>query len=348
MKKYYIIIFILLSGFRLLGSDYCSADYSISKYKGSKYRLTNESFGTPPPIGKDVSRFSIGKLDSLFGPDWDVKGQVYFHLSQSAQFNWAKGGENLFSSLMKSKLSAKYKKNKHLWDNSLIWNYGFLLVGNKYKRSIDYRTDDDLFEVHSSYGYKAANKLYYTILFNFKTQFFPSYKYPNDSVKVSNFLSPAYIIFSAGMNFEPNDNFSLMLSPLTSKSTIVIKQGKDPLKVDETKYGLKEGERVYKEVGAYLKLKYNAKILKEISVENQLNLFSNYQYKPQNIDVELKSDFHFLINKYLKAIVSLHFIYDDDAQIPVNEYVNGIYKNIGYTKGLQFEEKIMLGIGIEF
>jgi len=71
----------------------------------------------------------------------------------------------------------------------------------------------------------------------------------------SGFLSPAYVIFSLGMNYKPNNNFTVMLSPLTSKTTMVVK-AKD---VDETKYGIKKGERLYKEIGAYLKLYYNYK-----------------------------------------------------------------------------------------
>lgn len=275
---------------------------------------------------------------------WDLKGRIYFHTSQGAQVNWAKGGDNIFSMLIKSDLKAKYKKNNHSWDNQLNWNYGFLFVNNKNANSVEYRTSDDFFEVNSSYGYKATGKFYYNTLFNFKTQFLPGYKYPNDSIKVSNFLSPAYIIFSFGLNYKLSDDFTLMLSPLTSKTTLVVKEGD----VDETKFGLKNGERIYREIGAYLTLHYKIILMKNIHLENDLTLFSNYQYHPENIDFELKTDLNFKINKNVKALLSLHFIYDDDALIPVNQYSNGEYRQIGYTKGLQFEEKVMIGIGIDF
>ena len=275
---------------------------------------------------------------------WSIQGRVYIYMSQGAQFNWAKGGDNIFSSLTKTQLKAKYKNKKQIWDNQLNWNYGFLFVGVPEDQSIDYRTSDDYLELNSSYGYEATGKFYYNVLFNFKTQFLPGYKYPNDSVKVSNFLSPAYIIFSLGMNYKPNEMFKLMLSPLTSKTTLVVRESE----VDETKFGLNKGERIYKEIGAYLTFFYKAKIIEQISVENTLTLFSNYEHNPENIDFELKSDFHFKITKNIKALFSLHFIYDDDALIPVNDFDNGVYKQVGYTKGLQFQEKIMLGVGIDF
>jgi outer membrane receptor protein involved in Fe transport len=169
---------------------------------------------------------------------WLVEGRAYLHLSQGAQANWAKGGDNIFSSLIKARVSAKYKKERQIWDNALKWNYGFLFVGvpEDQAKGIEYRTSDDNIELNSSYGYKASGDFYYNALFNFKTQFFPGYKYPNDSVKVSNFLSPAYIVFSLGINYKPNEHFKVMLSPVTFKTTIVVRESE----VDETKFGLKK------------------------------------------------------------------------------------------------------------
>ncbi len=196
---------------------------------------------------------------------WSVQGRAYVYLSQGAQFNWAKGGDNIFSSLTKTKTKAKYKKGKQIWDNQLDWNYGFLFVGVPEDKSIDYRTSDDYFELNSSYGYEAKGSFYYNILFNFKTQFLPGYKYPNDSIKVSNFLSPAYIIFSLGINYKPSETFKIMLSPLASKTTLVVRESE----VDETKFGLKKGERVYKEIGAYLTFNNKIKLMEQITLENE-------------------------------------------------------------------------------
>lgn len=275
---------------------------------------------------------------------WLTDGRVYMYVSQGAQMNWAKGGDNIFSALTKTQFQAKYKKDKHIWDNLLKWNYGFLFIGVPENKSIDYRTSDDYLEINSSYGYKARGDFYYNMLFNFKTQFLPGYKYPNDSVKVSNFLSPAYIIFSLGVNYKPNEKFKLMVSPLTSKTTLVVRESE----VDETKFGLKKGERIYKEIGAYLTFVYKFSIIEELIVENELTLFSNYEVHPENIDFELKTNLNFKITKNIKSLISFHFIYDDDALIPINQIENGTYKQIGYTKGLQFQEKIMIGIGWDF
>lgn len=280
---------------------------------------------------------------------WTLKGRAYIHVSQGAQFNWAKEGESVFSTLIKTQVDAQYKKDKQIWDNQLKWNYGFLYVGLPKEERLDYRKSDDYFELNSSFGHQATGSFYYNGLFNFKTQFFRGYKYPDKEKTVTNFLSPAYVIFSIGMNYKPNDRLKIMLSPLTSKSTIVAKEGDGKHQVDGTKFGLDEGERILREIGAYLTFYHKVKLYTDVDMENNLTLFSNYEYKPENVDVELKSDINFKVNKYIKAIISLHFIYDDDASIPINEFDdNGVYKGTRSTVGLQFQEKVMIGVGIDF
>jgi len=285
-------------------------------------------------------------LNSNWKDFWTIQGRAYLNLSQGSQFNWANGGDDIFSSLIKTKTKAKYKKGKQIWDNELNWNYGFLFIGvpKNNRKNIEYRTTDDNIELNSSFGYQAKGNFYYNAFFNFKTQFFPAYKYPNDSVVVSNFLSPAYVVFALGINYKPNEMFKLMVSPLTSKTTLVVKESQ----VDETKFGLKEGERLYRELGAYIRLNSKHNLYENVTLENELVLFSNYEHNPENIDFELKTDLHFKINKNLKALLAIHFIYDDDASIPINEFVDGVYKQTGYTKGLQFQEKIMIGLGFNF
>jgi len=294
-----------------------------------------------------VQSFALNIPDSLIiGENWLIRGRAYIHMSQGAQYQWAKGGDNIFSSLIKTKVNARFKEGKRIWESEIKWNYGFLFVGvpDDKRKNVEYRTSDDMIELNSSFSYKIAGDFYYSGLFNFKTQFLPAYKYPNDSVKVSNFLSPAYIVFSAGIAYSPSVNFKLMVSPLTSKTTLIVRESQ----VDETKYGLQKGARLYREIGAYLKFYYKRKLYDNIFMENKLTLFSNFEHKPENIDVELQTDISFKINKYFKALMSFHFIYDDDEGIPVNEFVNGVYKETGYTKGLQFQEKIMIGFGVDF
>jgi len=155
-------------------------------------------------------------------------------------------------------------------------------------------------------------------------------------------MSPAYWIFTLGMDLKIKDKFSLFLSPLTSKTTIVSKINL----VDETKYGLEKDQRIKNEKGAYVKILYKFKLDKNIDVNTKWEFFSNYLHNPQNIDVNSETTTNMKVNKYLSVTLLLHFIYDDDINIPVYKIVNGERKKIGVTKGLQFKE--IMGIGFSY
>jgi len=96
--------------------------------------------------------------------------------------------------------NANYKKDKKAWDNSFSIGYGIL----KQEKEGKYRKTDDKIEVSSKYGYEAFNKVYYSAFVSFKTQMAKGFKYPNDSIKISDFLAPAYIVGSLGGDFKFN------------------------------------------------------------------------------------------------------------------------------------------------
>ena len=80
---------------------------------------------------------------------------------------------------------------------------------------------DDRIDLMSRYGRKVFKEFYYAGLLNFKTQFMPGYNYPNDSVKISNFMAPGYLFAAVGLNYIPNQYFNAFISPLTGRMTFV-------------------------------------------------------------------------------------------------------------------------------
>ncbi len=63
------------------------------------------------------------------------------------------------------------------------------------------RKTDDKIVFSSKFGYLIKRNSYWAALLNFKTQSMPGYNYPNDSVMISTFMSPAYFIPAVGYDF---------------------------------------------------------------------------------------------------------------------------------------------------
>jgi hypothetical protein len=264
------------------------------------------------------SVFLLGALNAQDTAKWTKQATFSLNASQVSLTNWAAGGNNSYSGNALVSMAAKYTKGRNIWENSLITAYGIQKQGD-----IGVIKTDDRIDLASQYGYRTTNHWYISALLNAKSQFYKGFNYPNDSVSISNFFAPGYIITSVGMDYKPSDNFSLFLSPVTGKTIIVNNQrladmgafGVDPAEYDANKVKIKDGKRVKQDFGAYLSASNKYKLMENITFETKLNLFSNYLKKPENIVVNWEALISAKVNKFISATLSTQYIYDDNIKI---------------------------------
>ncbi|MGC9470122.1 MAG: DUF3078 domain-containing protein [Bacteroidales bacterium] len=265
--------------------------------------------------------------DSLEG--WKTGGAGSLAFSQVSLVNWASGGANSIAGNAFVNMFANLKKGQMTWDNNLDMGYGLL---NNEGQGV--RKSDDRLEFSSKYGRKAPGKWYYSGMVGFKTQFADGYDYPNDSTVISSFFAPAYITASLGMDYKPGDNFTLFLSPLTSKTTIVI----DPELA--TGFGLEPGKKIRGEFGGYYKMAFKTPVVTNVDLLTKLDLFSNYLDKPQNVDVNWEVLITMTINQYISANINTHLIYDDNIRLIDDDGIK--------RPKVQFKEVFGLGFSCKF
>jgi hypothetical protein len=259
------------------------------------------------------------------------KGGIYsINISQGSLNNWAAGGDD-FSLSVNSVLSlfAFYKKDKHSWDNTLDFNLGYVKTS-----SLGSRKNDDRIDLLSKYGYALNPKLNLAGLINFRSQLFKGYTYGND-VKTfsSTFLSPAYVLVSPGLDFKPNANLSVFVSPATVRWVIV----KDDSLSAQGLYGVDPGKHSATEIGAFASVNYMKQFNQVLSYKGRLDLFSNYRNNPQNLDLYFTNVLNIKLTRILSATWSVDMIYDDDVRL------FGESKN-----GARLQLKSLVGIGLLF
>ncbi len=239
---------------------------------------------------------------------WTYGSLSSFTIAQSAYQNWIAGGDNSLAINGYSKNTLSYSSKRITWANNLNMSYGMIRQQGK-----DFRKTDDNLEFNTQYGYKAFENFYYTMLFNFKTQFSAGYDYLGDTArkKTSNFMAPAYLVFSVGMNYTKKKEFQLFFSPISGKITLVLDPDLYPLGV----YGVDPGKKVRYELGAYAKINYHKEILKNVTVIGKITLFSNYLHNPQNIDINYEGFLAYKITDFLTFNINTKAIYDDDVKI---------------------------------
>ncbi len=247
------------------------------------------------------------KLDSA--KIWHAGGIFNLNIGQGSQSNWSAGGDD-FSFTLNSYFGvfAFYKKEKISWDNTLDLNFGYLNT-----TSLGSRKNDDRIDLLSKLGYALHPKLDLTALFNVRTQFAKGYNYTGSNSKelLSNFFAPAYVLLSLGLNYKPADGLSIFISPITSRWTIV---SDDSLSAKGA-YGVAPGKKVKNEIGAFASVKYLKDLNKSITYNGRLDLFSNYEHNPQNVDVLMNNLFTAKLSKLLAASLELDLIYDDDIKL---------------------------------
>ncbi|MCY1722872.1 DUF3078 domain-containing protein [Prolixibacteraceae bacterium Z1-6] len=260
---------------------------------------------------------------------WTTSGTTTLNFSQVSLSNWAAGGKSSMSGVMMLNLAANYKKDKLSWDNTFDFRYGFLK-----EESVDLRKSDDKIDISSKLGIQAKGNWNYSGLLNFKSQFAPGYNYPDTDNAISKFMAPGYLTLGLGMDYKTG-NFSALLAPVSGKFTFVM----DDVLSDEGAFGVDPGDKTRSELGATVKFEYKTDIMKNVSFNTKLDLFSNYLNNPQNIDVDWTAKINMKVNDYLSANIVTQMIYDDDVEIVDPDTGEGSPK-------IQFME--MFGVGLTF
>lgn len=282
-----------------------------------------------------MALFSQQPADTL--KVWKVGGLFSLNFSQISLTNWVAGGRSSTAGVGIFSIHANYTKDRILWENSLDLGYG--LIKEQDRQSVK---SDDKIDLNSKLGLKQSEVLYYSLLFNFKTQFAPGYKYPDTDNMISRFLAPGYLTLAVGMDYKPHKDLSIFFSPATARLIVV---SDDELSAQGA-FGVDPGEKTRFEAGALLKLDLNTEIVENVTLNNKLEFFSNYLENAQNIDVRWDMMVNMKINDFLSANLITNLIYDDDIQVPIDENEDGIIEASGPR--IQFKEMFGVGLNVKF
>jgi len=273
--------------------------------------ITLQSFAQDPNVKAlkaDVEK-EIKKDDKdTTAQVWKKGGNFMLNVNQSSLSNWSAGGDK-FSFSLNAFLSlyAYYKKDKNSWDNKMDLTFGVVQT-----TSLGRRKSSDRIDYTSKYGYALNKHLNLTTLFNLRSQFANGFNYSktasglDTATRTSRSFTPTYLLLSLGVDYRPASNFSLFLSPITARWTLVNDTAIGHL------YGLNPGEKIRTEPGAFLSANYTAKLGKNITYKTKMDLFSNYARHPQNIDIFWTNAVTATIAKYINFSFNLDMIYDDD------------------------------------
>ena len=306
--------------------------------------VTFSRFKTKQTKGFDFSSLSeefsgltgVGEKYQVLTP-WQIGGDGSVGFTQTYLNNWKKGGQSALSMLLVLKGFANYSSSdgKIKWENSGEIRNGWIRPGGK---DAETQKNDDKLEFTSRFGVSAFKKWYYSAELNYETQLFNGYKYPtkDNPDPISAFMSPARTYFKLGLDYKPNNNFSLFLSPLTAKNVFV----KDTVKIDQTKFSVPAGKRGFWEPGLNADIAFKKDITPDIRYETKYKMFINYKAPFSKFDINWENLMVMKLNDHVNMRMMIHMIYDDDVLFPI---MNDAGEKIGEEPRLQLKEFFTVG-----
>ena len=278
---------------------------------------------------------------------WTKGGVLGINFSNVGLTNWAAGGVNSLSGVGLISLSANYKRDKATWDNTLDLGYGLLKQADS-----DVFKSDDKIELNSKYGRPFNDNWYYSALLQFKTQFAPGFANPGDTVNISDFLAPGYMVLAVGADYKPNDKLTVLIAPATLKLTFVQDQdladagafGVEAATFDDQGTLITPGENLRQEFGGFLKIAYKTDLMENVKLESKADFFSNYLVDPDHIDVNWENLISMQVNKYISASLTTHLIYDHDIDIGIDTNNDGAVD----LSGPRTQFKYVFGLGFTY
>ncbi|MEC7857795.1 MAG: DUF3078 domain-containing protein [Bacteroidota bacterium] len=279
--------------------------------------------------------YSNIRLDSVWtSPNsyYLSKGKITTLLNQSQYSNWIAGGVNNLSLTLILDYDFILKNGDLEWINRLDGAYGLVKNQNE-----DIKKNEDRLELYSLLALKNKGRWSYSAVFNLKSQWSNGYNYSQgangiiDRTLTTKFLSPAYSQLGVGMFYKKDDNFWFNYALLSARYIMVNPLFTETLLDGEKYFGVEKGKSGRFEAGGIISAYYKKEIMKNMHMENKLNLFQNYLEDPLNIDVDYTLSLEFTINQFFSTNILLQILYDDNAipDIQLKE-VFGVSFNVNF------------------
>lgn len=250
--------------------------------------------------------------------------------------NWYQGGNNNLNIIANIYYNVKLNQTYHpklLFETTMQYKLGVNSAPDDTLRN--YSISEDLLQINSTFGIKAANHWYYSLTGQFKTQLLTSYA-SNTYDMMSSFLSPAELNLGLGMTYNyaaanKRFTFDASISPLSYNMKVCIRP--DNVLAHAT-FGIDPDKKYAINIGSSLEAKMMWKIVDNITFSSRIFFFTDYH----NIEADWENTLAMDINRFLSTQIYVHARYDTTT--PAIE-------NVRWHK-LQLKEILSFGVAYKF
>ncbi|MBK1442037.1 DUF3078 domain-containing protein [Parapedobacter sp. ISTM3] len=222
--------------------------------------------------------------------------------------NWQSGGVNSISVGALINHKSDYTRNNTNFVTELNLQYGKM----KNRDQLPRKNNDRIFWDNKLSLRIAKHWSLFTSL-TFESQFDIGYHYGvsssgQDSITGvrSNFMAPGYLTESLGIEYKPDNTFSLRIGTGTARQTFVWDDNVVPTAGDGSRYGVEPGRRFRNDLAFQLTANLDRNIGQNLNLKSRYNMFANYEElndPAHRLDATLIASVTRLINVSLTGIL---------------------------------------------
>ena len=305
-----------------------------------------------------TSAIKAGEDTAFDKNGWLKGGLLSLNLTQVGNSNWIAAGGDKFSLSIAGSLNAfatkRWGRNK--WQNVLDINYALINTSSLGVRKVNDRLD---FLSKFSHEPKRWKNVSLASLGQLRSQITSGYQYDylgtTTKRRNSGFFAPAYITLAPlGIDWHPSTWFSLFVSPIVTRWTIVTNRpysyaGQGGIFNGETEtalatlYGVDPAKKHKGEFGAFLTATFKKDVMKNVNYYSKIDLYSNYLKNAKNVDLFWTNQVKMKVNNWIQVSYTLDMLYDDDirqAETDPAVTPNSIGLQVLSTLGVGFAYKL--------
>lgn len=261
-----------------------------------------------PVLTVDPITLSASALDMriVYWRHWTSLGINANQASFSS--NWNAGGVNSISIRGNINHKSEYHRNNVRFVSDLALEYGKAKNDDQLPRKNNDRIFwDNSFSLSISKSWSLFTSL------RFESQFDIGYAYGRtadgrDTITgmMSNFLAPARTTESLGIQYVPDNTFSLRFGTGTARQTFVLDD-----RIDPTRYDIEEGKRFKNDLAFELVATLDRNLSSNLNLKSRYMLFANYEKlndPSHNLEATLTAN----VARFVNVTLSGRLLYDSD------------------------------------
>jgi len=259
--------------------------------------------------------------------------------------NWNAGGVNSIAVGVLGWHKSEYNKNNFQFVTEIDLRYGKI----KNKDQLAKKNNDRIFwDNKVAYGLSKSWALYFSL--TFESQFDLGYTYRTEEgieriyEYNTGFMGPGYFTESFGLEYKPDNTFSLRLGTGTARQTLVLNDRvkpltvseyamrypeNDPITADQEKFGLKPGEEFRNDLAFQLTANLDRNLSQNLNLKARYNMFADYRElsdPDHRLDATLTAKVTSLVNVSLSGII----VYNSDESKKV-QYSQALALGLTYS-----------------